>query len=50
LLDREAAPGSLALIDRYVDDVVLVRRTETAGAASPSGRLSSARLGGEGLF
>jgi threonine dehydratase len=30
---REAAPSSLTLIDRYVDDLVLVRRPETAGAA-----------------
>jgi threonine dehydratase len=30
---REAAPTSLSLIDRYLDDLVLVRRSETAGAA-----------------
>jgi threonine dehydratase len=29
----EATSASLSLIDRYVDDLVLVRRTETAGAA-----------------
>jgi threonine dehydratase len=30
---RDAAPSTQALVDRYVDDMVLVRRTETAGAA-----------------
>jgi threonine dehydratase len=30
---RDAAPSCLALIDQYVDNVVLVRRPDTAGAA-----------------